>query len=200
MAEQQDPQGKEAMNDNRPGNEETTPSMAEAEAIAESTAETPPTEEELILMLEDARGKADEQREQLIRTIAELDNLRKRQQRELENAHKFALDSFVRELLQVWDSMELGLGAARAEDADIDKIIEGTELTIKLFEGVMQKFNVEQINPQGEPFNPDLHQAMGMQPSTEVPPNAVSMVLQKGYTLNGRLVRPALVMVSKAAE
>jgi len=91
------------------------------------------------------------------------------------------------------------LSAAQGEAADVDKLVEGTELTLKLLADVMAKFGIEEINPEGEPFNPEFHQAMAMQPSNEVEPNTVLTVVQKGYTLNDRLVRPAMVMVSQAA-
>jgi molecular chaperone GrpE len=94
--------------------------------------------------------------------------------------------------------MELGLSAGKEENADIAKLLEGTELTLKLFADAMGKFNVEQINPEGEAFDPEMHQAMSMQPRDDVPPNTVVVVVQKGYKLNGRLVRPAMVMVSQA--
>ncbi len=155
--------------------------------------------EKLHLMLEDARSKADEHWEMVIRMRAETDNLKKRHARELENAHKYAIDKFVNELLPVRDSMELGISAGNEEGADLAKIIEGTELTLKLLTDVMNKFGIQEINPQGEPFNPEFHQAMAMQPSDEVEPNTVIAVIQKGYTLNDRLVRPAMVMVSQAA-
>ncbi|MES9913442.1 MAG: nucleotide exchange factor GrpE, partial [Candidatus Sedimenticola sp. 4PFRAG1] len=119
--------------------------------------------EDLHLLLEDARAKADEHWEQLVRAQAELDNLRKRQARELENAHKFALERFVGELLPVRDSMELGLSAAMEESADVEKLKEGTELTLKLLSDVMERFSVVQIDPEGEAFNPEYHQAMSMQ-------------------------------------
>ncbi|MES9872147.1 MAG: nucleotide exchange factor GrpE [Candidatus Sedimenticola sp. 6PFRAG7] len=154
--------------------------------------------EDLQLLLEDARAKADEHWEQLVRAQAELDNLRKRQARELENAHKFALERFVGELLPVRDSMELGLSAAMEESADVEKLKEGTELTLKLLSDVMERFSVVQIDPEGEAFNPEYHQAMSMQPREDVPPNTVVTVVQKGYMLNERLVRPAMVMVSQA--
>lgn len=157
-----------------------------------------PDNEELQLLVEDARARADENREQVLRLRAEMENLRKRHERELESARKFALDTFVSELLQVRDSLELGLQAAD-QSADADKLREGTDLTLKLLGDVMARFGVEQIDPQGQPFNPDLHQAMTLQPRDDVPPNTVVSVIQKGYTLNGRLVRPALVMVSQAA-
>ena len=155
--------------------------------------------EKLHLMLEDARAKADEHWEMVIRARAESDNLKKRHARELENAHKYAIDKFVNELLPVRDSMELGISAGNEEGADLAKIIEGSELTLKLLTDVMNKFGIQEINPQGELFNPEFHQAMAMQPSDEVEPNTVIAVIQKGYTLNGRLVRPAMVMVSQAA-
>ncbi len=156
-------------------------------------------EGELTRLLEDARSKADEHWDQLMRTRAELDNLRKRNQRDLENAHKFALERFSQELLQVWDSLELGHQAAQDEQVDVQKLREGTELTLKLLGDVMNKHGVEQVDPQGEPFNPEFHQAMTLQERDDVPPNTVVAVMQKGYLLNGRLLRPAMVMVSKAA-
>ncbi|MET0104750.1 MAG: nucleotide exchange factor GrpE [Sedimenticola sp.] len=164
----------------------------EAEAAADDNGE------DLRLLLEDARAKADEHWDQLVRARAESENQRKRHERELENAHKFALERFVSELLAVRDSMELGLSAAQDEGADVEKLIEGTELTLKLLSDVMERFEVEQIDPVGEPFNPEFHQAMSIQPREDVPPNTVVTVVQKGYTLNGRLVRPAMVMVSQA--
>lgn len=173
---------------------------AEAETETEAGEQTPEASEagDLTRLLEDARSKADEHWNHLMRTRAELDNLRKRHQRELENAHKFALERFTQELLQVWDSLELGHLAAQDEQADVQKLREGTELTLKLLTDVMNKQGVEQIDPQGEPFNPEYHQAMTMREQDDVPPNTVVGVMQKGYLLNGRLLRPAMVMVSKA--
>jgi len=155
--------------------------------------------EELTALLEDARSKADEHWNALLRARAEIENLNRRHAREVEHAHKFALDGFVRELLQVRDSLELGHDAAVEATADVEKLREGTELTLKLLTDVMNKFGVQQISPMGEPFNPELHQAMTTQPRDDVPPNTVVAVVQKGYLLNGRLVRPALVMVSAVA-
>lgn len=169
---------------------------AEEQETAAAGEEAP---EELTKLLEDARSKADEHWDNLLRLRAEMENLSKRHARELENAHKFALDNFVRELLQIWDSLELGHTAAQDDEADVAKLREGTELTLKLFSDVMGKFGVEQIDPEGEPFNPELHQAMTTQPRDDIPPNTVASVVQKGYLLNGRLVRPALVIVSSAA-
>ena len=178
--------------------QEAVESPAEAEA-GETTAEAAP-EGELTQLLEDARSKADEHWDQLMRTRAELDNLRKRSQRDLENAHKFALERFSQELLQVWDSLELGHQAAQDETTDVGKLREGTELTLKLLTDVMNKQGVEQIDPQDQPFDPEFHQAMTMQERDDVPDNTVVGVVQKGYTLNGRLLRPAMVMVSKGGS
>ncbi|MCP3866945.1 MAG: nucleotide exchange factor GrpE [Gammaproteobacteria bacterium] len=177
-----------------PAGEETP-----AEVETKSEAVQQPGHEELSLLLEDARNKADENWNKLVRSQAEVDNLRKRHQRELENAHKFSLERFVNALLPVLDSMELGIAAAGEKGADVEKLREGGTLTLKLLSGVMNKFEVVSVDPMGEPFNPDLHQAMSMQPKDDVPPNTVVMVVQKGYTLNGRLVRPAMVIVSQAS-
>ncbi len=189
--------------------EASTEVEAEAEAVDKSgdkdgkaaqEKEQASPEGDLTRLLEDARGKADEHWDQLIRTRAELDNLRKRHQRDLENAHKFSLERFAQELLQVWDSLELGHLAALDEQANVEKLREGTELTLKLLSDVMNKQGIEQIDPQGESFNPEFHQAMSMQERDDVAPNTVVAVVQKGYLLNSRLLRPAMVMVSKAAS
>jgi len=165
-------------------------------AIDESAPE-PAEPAQLVALLEDARAKADDHWNQLLRARAEIENLHRRQARELENAHKFALDGFVRELLQVRDSLELGYDAAHAEGANLDKLREGTELTLKLMADTMAKFGVTAIAPEGQPFNPEFHQAMTMVPSDNLAPNTVVSVVQKGYLLNGRLVRPAMVIVSR---
>ena len=126
-----------------------------------------------------------------------MDNLRKRNARELENAHRFALEKIAGELLVVRDSLDSSIEVGRAEDTDVTKLLEGSELILKQLIQVMEKFNIVEVNTAGEKFNPDLHQAMSMQAQPDTEPNTVISVLQKGYTLNGRLIRPALVMVSK---
>lgn len=181
--------------------EEKRPENAEAEqaeeaAETEGAAEAGP--EDLLQELEDARGRADEHWNQLLRVQAELENTRRRAERDVEQAHKFALEKFVGELLPVKDSLEMGLQAAAADDGSTAKLREGVELTLKMFGGVLEKFGVREINPEGETFNPEHHQAMTMQESGEVKPNTVMAVMQKGYLLNERLVRPAMVVVSKA--
>ncbi|OGT21418.1 MAG: nucleotide exchange factor GrpE [Gammaproteobacteria bacterium RBG_16_57_12] len=147
---------------------------------------------------DDARAEADAQRELCLRIQAELENIRRRAQRDLESAHKYALEKFIHELIPVKDSLEMGLAAAGNEEAVL-KLREGTELTLKLFSGVLEKFGVQEINPVGEAFNPEYHQAMSLLESADKAPNTVLMVYQKGYLLNGRLVRPAMVVVSRAA-
>ncbi|UHD16831.1 nucleotide exchange factor GrpE [Thiocapsa bogorovii] len=171
----------------------------EAEADRASAAEAP-TLEDLQSQLSAARAEAESLRDQALRVRAEMENLRRRHAVELEKAHKYALDSFVRELLQVRDSLDLGHDAALAEGADIAKIREGMELTSKLMGDVMERFGVVPVDPIEQPFDPEFHQAMTMQPRSDLPPNTVVAVMQKGYTLNGRLVRPALVMVSQEAS
>ena len=178
--------------------EQTDAGQAEAESTAEAGGETPESHTELTALLEDARNKADEHWNQCLRAEAELENLRKRSARELENAHKFALEKFLTELLPIRDSMELGLAAADGENIDPDSLREGIDLTLKMLASAMEKYNIEQLNPEGEKFNPELHQAMSMQETDEVEPNTVLNVVQKGYLLNDRLVRPAMVVVSKA--
>jgi len=162
--------------------------------------EGPAAEGDMQRLLEDARAKADEHWDQLMRVTAELENTRRRYERELEGARKFALERFVNELLPVRDSLELGVNAATESQADAAKLHEGMELTLRMLGDVMQKFGVAVVDPMGEPFDPNLHQALSMQPRDDVPPNTVVVVVQRGYTLNGRLVRPAMVMVSRPSQ
>jgi molecular chaperone GrpE len=155
--------------------------------------------EQLLLTLEDAQAKADQYWNQLLLARAELENSRRRSERDVESAHKYALERFVRELLPVKDSLELGLAAAAGEGAELEKLREGMELTLKMLGSALEKFGVKEINPKGEKFNPERHQAMAMQESATSDPNTVLTVYQKGYLLNDRLIRPAMVVVSSAA-
>lgn len=148
--------------------------------------------------LEAMEVKAKEHWDQFLRTQAELENLRKRAERDLENAHKYALEKFAGELLPVKDSLEMGLDAA--DNGGENKIREGTELTLRMLSQVLEKFGVQEVNPVGERFDPERHQAMSAQATEEYPPNTVVAVMQKGYLLNDRLLRPAMVMVSKAVD
>ncbi len=143
------------------------------------------------------RATVDSHWDKLLRSNAELDNLRKRTQRDLENAHRYALERFVAELLPVKDSLELGLNAATQNDEDMAAVREGLELTLKMFSGALEKFAIEEINPLNEAFDPELHQAMTAQEDAEHESGSVINVVQKGYRLNQRLIRPALVIVAK---
>ena len=141
------------------------------------------SEEHLQQQLALAEKKAEENWELLLRTKAEMDNLRKRTEKDLENAHKYGMEKFVNEMLPVKDSMELGLAA---EDVTVESLHEGMKLTMNMFNATFEKIGVKEINPLNEPFDPELHQVIA--------------VRQKGYLLKDRLVRPAMVMVSKKPE
>ena len=175
--------------------QETLPLEEEAEAVAEG--EEAAAGDDLQAQLEAANARADENWDRLVRMQAEMDNLRKRNQRDIENAHKFALDKIANELLGVRDSLESAIQASESDDADVAKLQEGNQLIYKQLTATMEKFNIVEVNPEGEKFNPDMHQAMSMQEVPDTEPNTVIGVMQKGYTLNDRLLRPALVMVSK---
>lgn len=140
--------------------------------------------------------KLAERDQEILRLHAEMENLRKRVERDIENARKFALERFVDGLLPVIDSLEMGIQASENENASLEKIREGSEMTLNLFLQTMEKFGVKPVHPIGERFNPDHHQAISVQPH-EGPADHVVSVMQKGYLLRDRLVRPALVVVSK---
>ena len=170
-----------------------------ADIEANIDQETDSSEEQTNSMEEEldaAKARAEENWNKVLLMQAEQDNMRKRSIRDVENAHKYALEKFVNELLPVVDSLEMGLAAAD-DNAESDKLREGTELTLKMFIDVLEKFDVEAVDPTGDKFNPDHHQAMSMQESADVEPNHVIATMQKGYLLNGRLVRPAMVIVAQ---
>lgn len=146
--------------------------------------------------LEVLRQQVTENIEKAMRAQAEMENLRKRTTRDIENAHKYALERFVNELLPVLDSMELGIEASSSAE-DIDSMREGMELTLKKFRDTLSKCGVEVIDPQGEKFNPEKHEAVSVQEIEGTESGAIVAVMQKGYALNGRLVRPAMVVVAK---
>jgi molecular chaperone GrpE len=154
---------------------------------------------ELRAELDAALAQAASNKEAELRAHAEMQNIRRRAERDVENAHKFALDKMAGELLAVVDNLERALQAAGAADESSKALREGVEMTLSSFIATLGKFNIEQIDPEGAPFDPQQHQAMSMIENADVEPNTVVAVLQKGYSLNGRLVRPAMVMVSKAA-
>jgi molecular chaperone GrpE len=163
-------------------------------SAAESQALPAP---DLELELQEARDEAASHLDDFLRARAELENLRKRSARDVENARKFGLERFMTELLPVKDSVELGLNAADDTEADVAKLREGLELTLKLFSSASEKFGLQEVNPEGEAFNPDFHQAMSIQEASGVEPGTVVTVVQKGYLLNDRLLRPAMVIVAQ---
>ena len=176
---------------------------AQAEHTAEPAASpveptaTDPAEE-LKAELAGARQQAAQNWDGYVRAVAELDNLRKRSQRDVENAHKYALERFVQELLPVKDSLEAGIAAA-ADSAE--SLREGLDMTLKMLTTVLERFGVSEVNPaKGSAFNPELHEAMTMQPSTEAPPGSILLTIQKGYQLSERLLRPARVIVAKMPD
>ncbi|AIX49036.1 nucleotide exchange factor GrpE [Pantoea eucrina] len=167
-------------------------------ADAETATEVDPRDERIAQLeaeLTQAQGGV---REAQLRAQAEIENIRRRAEMDVEKAHKFALEKFANELLPVIDSLERALEVADKENTEFASMIEGIELTLKSLLGAVRKFGVEVVGETRVPFNPDLHQAMSMMESDEVEPNHVLMVMQRGYTLNGRLLRPAMVAVSKA--
>lgn len=150
--------------------------------------------------LEIAEAKAHEHHENLLRLAAEMDNLRKRTTREVEQARKFAVERFAKEVLLVKDSLEMSVDAANKEGATVESIKQGVEITMKQLNSAMDKFAIKLIDAEGAPFNPEFHEAMAMQPSSEMEPNTVMFVMQKGYMINDRVLRPSRVMVSRESE
>ncbi|WP_059120212.1 nucleotide exchange factor GrpE [Vibrio sp. MEBiC08052] len=144
-----------------------------------------------------SESKVKEQQDAVLRAHAEVENIRRRSEQEIDKARKFALSRFAEELLPVIDNLERAIQAADAENEVIKPLLEGVELTHKTFIGTIEKFGLKEINPEGEAFNPELHQAMSIQESPDHESNTVMFVMQKGYELNGRVVRPAMVMVAK---
>jgi molecular chaperone GrpE len=137
-------------------------------------------------------------RDAVLRAQADTQNVMRRAAQDVEKARKFALERFCSELLPVVDNLERALETTAGDNAIVKPIAEGVELTLKSFLDALKKFHIEPVDPAGEPFDPQLHQAMSLVENGEVEPNTVIAVMQKGYTLNGRLVRPAMVMVSKS--
>ncbi|MFT5543101.1 MAG: molecular chaperone GrpE [Glaciecola sp.] len=155
---------------------------------------------ELEAALEIANGTIDGQKDAVLRARADMENAKRRAEQEIDKARKFALERFAGELLPVIDNLERAMQVADADNEAIKPIVEGVDLTLKSFISGVEKFGMQIVDPQGAPFNPELHQAMSMQETADFAPNTVMAVMQKGYTLNGRLLRPAMVMVSRAAS
>ena len=155
---------------------------------------------ELEAQLETAIQKAAEERERALRTAAEMENLRRRTELDVEKAHKFALEKFANELLPVLDNLERAIELADKDNEALKPMIEGVELTLKSMQSGVAKFGLVALDPLNQPFDPNAHQAMSMVPSADVAPNTVIAVMQKGYDLNGRVIRPAMVMIAKAVD
>lgn len=174
---------------------QTPPDSGEASTQQEATPSLAALEEEIARLT----AKISEQSDSVLRAQAEMQNVRRRAERDVENARKFALEKFTADLLPILDSLERALEAADQLDNSVVKAMrDGVELTLKMFLDTMTKYGVQQLNPVGEPFNPEFHEAMSMVPNAELPPNSVMAVMQRGYTLNGRLIRPAMVVVTRA--
>jgi len=154
---------------------------------------------ELELALATAQATVSDQKDSVIRAKAEVDNVRRRAAQDVEKSRKFSLEKFSTEMLTTVDNLERALQSIDKEDESKKAVIEGVELTLQGLISSLEKFGVKAVDPQDQPFNPEFHQAMSMQEVPDVAPNTVIAVMQKGYELNGRLIRPAMVMVSKAA-
>ncbi|MBW5288663.1 nucleotide exchange factor GrpE [Abyssogena phaseoliformis symbiont] len=164
------------------------------EAAVKAASQTP-KDDDLQEQLAQAQQSAKDNWDKLLRSQAEMENLKRRNAKDVENAYKFALDAFVKALLEVKDSLSMGIKTAQEEKATVKHIVEGLEMTDKVFLSTLEKFGVEMINPKGEAFNPELHEAVTMIPMPDKNSNSVLEVVQFGFTLNGRLVRPAMVVV-----
>lgn len=172
----------------------------EGKDAADQTAVVELSVAELTQKLEQAEQQAQENWDKMMRTQAEMENLKRRVDKDLESTRKFALERFAKELINVIDSLELGIQASGGDSPEVVKLREGSELTLKQFEATLARFNIVAVDAIGQPFNPELHQAVSTMPNAEVAPNTVLNVFQKGYLLNERLLRPAMVVVSKGVD
>ncbi|MDN6180502.1 MAG: nucleotide exchange factor GrpE [Halomonas subglaciescola] len=170
----------------------------EGDTVSTDDESANPEAEMLAAQVEELERSLAEAKDQALRTAAEAQNIRRRAEQESEKARKFALEKFVKELLPVVDSLEKALDAMGEDATEAHR--EGVSMTLKMQRDVLEKFNVEQVDPHGEPFDPQVHEAMAMVPNPDMEPNTVMEVVQKGYLLNDRLVRPAMVVVSKKAD
>lgn len=188
-------------NEDKPLDEQTENTEATVEDIVEDAAE-PALDEiaDLQAKLELAQAEAEKFRDQYVRAEAEMANLRRRVERDVENAHKFGQEKISKELLSVADNLERAIISTEGDAVEVTAIREGVEMTLRGLLDTFAKFSIEQIHPEGEPFDPQLHQAMSMVENPDVEPNTVIAVMQKGYQLHGRLIRPAMVMVSKGGN
>lgn len=172
-----------------------------AESGAGSVSNQDISLEQALEKLAQAELAAEKAQDDLLRVQAEMQNLRRRTEQDIEKAHKYGQEKFSSELLSVMDNLERALDAASEhENEAVKAIYDGVDLTLKSFSDCFSKFNIEALDPLGEPFDPALHQAMSMQENTDVEPNTIIAVMQKGYTLHGRVIRPAMVMVAKGSS
>lgn len=181
------------MNDPKDNNLQDAATNGMEDAVVEVMDIEPLDTDTLQTELDKAKAEAADNYEQLLRAQAELANQRRRSEKQIEDAHKYAAQKFLESIIPVIDSLEMGMQA----QGDIEQIREGMALTLKQFETVMEKFNITSVGKPGDAFNPEHHQAMSMQPHPDFDNNTLSLVMQKGYLLNGRVVRPAMVMVCK---
>lgn len=172
---------------------------AGSEDVSNEEIEQELLEQEQVSETEQLQQQVADANDNVLRIQAEMQNMRRRAERDVQNAHKFALDKFSADLLPVVDNLERALSAINTEDESQKAIAEGIELTLKSFLDVLVRFKIEAVDPAGEPFDANLHQAVSMVPNPDMEPNTVMDVFQKGYTLNGRLIRPAMVVVSSAS-
>jgi molecular chaperone GrpE len=185
---------KTALNDDQ---EAPISTLDEANAVIEAELLDELAQEPEVSVTEQLQLEVAAAKDQVLRVQAEMQNLRRRAERDVENAHKYALDKFAPALLPVVDNLERALAAIDSEDAAQKSVAEGIELTLKTFVEVLTRHKVEVVDPAGQPFDAELHQAVSAVPNPDLEPNTVIDVFQKGYTLNGRLLRPAMVVVSK---
>ncbi len=182
---------RQKLHNNNENADEQTPAIEETDVIEKLPYD------ELYKKATEAETKANQHWDRLLRMQAETDNLQRRAERDIANAHKYGLEKFALELLPIVDNLERSLQTSVEEHSD-NSVLKGIKMTLKMFQDALAKFEVKQIDPMGETFNPEQHQAISVEVNPELKPNTVVNVLQKGYLLNNRLIRPALVIVSKA--
>tara|TARA_R100001377_G_scaffold26310_1_gene14216 strand:- start:541 stop:1158 length:618 start_codon:yes stop_codon:yes gene_type:complete len=188
-----DPEAEQDMEENMESNQDSAEEVEQADEQSQLI--------ETMQKLVQAESVIAHQKDEVLRVQAEMQNLRRRTEQDIEKAHKFGQERLSNELLAVMDNLERALQVDMdREDESVKALLQGVELTLKSFVDCFRKFGIEQIDPLGEPFDPQLHQAMTLQENPNVEPDTVTAVMQKGYTLHGRVIRPAMVMVSKAPE
>ncbi|MEM8501340.1 MAG: nucleotide exchange factor GrpE [Pseudomonadota bacterium] len=180
-------------------NENATAENVDIEEVSEAEEELVELDPMAVLQaeIESLNQQLEDAKDQALRAAAEAQNVRRRAEKDVESAHKFGMEKFCRELLAVVDNLERAQDQVNTEDESLKPLLEGIDLTQKSFIDVLAKFSLERLDPVGEPFDPQLHQAMTMIENPDMEANTVMDVMQKGYTLHGRLLRPAMVVVSK---